>query len=134
MKFSSLILALFAAVAVAAPKKNNDAAAAANADNAQASFGACSDPTISFKLGRPGRKATEGTFLPNAADLANGQGDALNPNIITNEVCDRIKDKSKCPGANAAAEALCLKGKALVASLGTKDSSTADAFNKALGF
>jgi hypothetical protein len=47
-------------------------------------------PTMDFQFGRTGRKATEGTFLPTDALVAKGQQDALNPNIITNRICDQL--------------------------------------------
>lgn len=105
---------------------NNNAAAA----NGAADFGSC-NPTIDFVLGRPGRKADEGTFLPTDAVVAQGQQEALNPNIITNRVCDQLGNVCD---ANDAAKALCEQAQALVQGLGTKDATTADAFNKALGF
>lgn len=55
---------------------------------AAADFGSCT-PTMDFQLGRPGRKATEGTFLPTDPAIAKGQQDALNPNIITNACTTR---------------------------------------------
>ncbi len=88
-------------------------------------------PSIDFQLGRAGRKADEGTFLPVDPLVAKGQQDALNPNIITNRVCDQLTNVCD---ANQAAKDLCLQAKAQVAALGTKDASTAAAFNKALGF
>ncbi|KAH8687920.1 hypothetical protein BGZ60DRAFT_425768 [Tricladium varicosporioides] len=99
------------------------------ARQAAADFGTCS-PAMDFKLGRPGRKATEGTFLPTDPVVAKGQQDALNPNIITNRICDQLTNVC---GANAAAVTLCDSAKATVQALGTKDATTAAAFNKALG-
>ena len=104
---------------------NNNAAA-----NAQPDFGLC-NPTIDFVLGRPGRDADEGTFLPVDDLVAEGQQEALNPNIITNRVCDQLGNVCD---ANDAAKALCEQAQALVQGLGTKDQTTADAFNQALGF
>jgi hypothetical protein len=69
--------------------------------------------------------------LPTDAVVAKGQQDALNPNIITNRICDQLTNVC---GANDAAKSLCLSAKATVAGLGTKDATTAAAFNKALGF
>ncbi|KAK1753579.1 hypothetical protein QBC47DRAFT_453420 [Echria macrotheca] len=123
MYAKTLLLALFAAAT----------ASAAVIDTRQAQkadFGLC-NPSISFEEGRPGRKADEGTFLPVDPLVAKGQQDALNPNIITNRVCDQLTNVCN---ANDAAKAACLSAKAVVAGLGTKDASTADAFNKALGF
>lgn len=109
---------------------NTTSTSAAGAD-----FGSCT-PTMDFQLGRAefNRKATEGTFFP--TDTTNlvagsGQSDALNPNIITNFICNQLTNVC---GANDAAKAACTSAKAAVQSLGTKDQSTADAFNQALGF
>jgi len=131
MYAKTLVLALFAAATASAAvidiRQNNNNG---NNANAAADFGACS-PAISFVLGRPGRKADEGTFLPVDALVAKGQQDALNPNIITNRVCDQLGNVCN---ANQAAKDACDAAQALVAGLGTKDASTAEAFNKALGF
>ena len=62
------------------------AAAIISRQNAAADFGSC-DPSIDFQLGRNGRDADEGTFLPSDPAVAEGQSEALNPNIITNRVC-----------------------------------------------
>ncbi|KAI1290512.1 hypothetical protein F5Y03DRAFT_401229 [Xylaria venustula] len=102
---------------------NENAAAAAD-------FGQCT-PTMDFQLGRPGRKADEGTFLPTDPLVAKGQQDALNPNIITNRICDQLTNVCD---ANDAAVAACEAAQASTEALGTKDASTADAFNSALGF
>ncbi|KAF4629305.1 hypothetical protein G7Y89_g8841 [Cudoniella acicularis] len=118
-----LLVLLFAITASAS-------AIPARAVAAGVDFGSCT-PTIDFELGRPGRKATEGTFLPTDPVVAKGQEDALNPNIITNRVCDQLINVC---GANDAAHTLCLSAKATVAALGTKDATTATAFNSALGF
>ncbi|KAK5662663.1 hypothetical protein OQA88_8579 [Cercophora sp. LCS_1] len=131
MYAKTLVLALFAAAASAAvidtrQNQNNNN----NAANQAADFGAC-DPRIDFQLGRAGRKPDEGTFLPIDALVAQGQQDALNPNIITNRVCDQLTNVCD---ANDAAKALCESAQALVQGLGTKDATTADAFNAALGF
>lgn len=124
MQFSTLIVALYAAATASA------AVIARQNSTGSADFGTCT-PTMDFQLGRPGRKATEGTFLPTDPVVAQGQQDALNPNIITNRICDQLTNVC---GANAAAKTLCLSAKATVQSLGTKDASTATAFNSALGF
>ncbi|KAI1733944.1 hypothetical protein F4680DRAFT_454414 [Xylaria scruposa] len=151
MQTKTLLLALFACTAASAasihmPRQNqnnnnnnnnnnenqnqgdNDNAAAA--DNAAADFGTCT-PTMDFQLGRPGRKADEGTFLPTDAVVAEGQQDALNPSIIMNRICDQLTNVCD---ANDAAVAACEAAQASTEALGTKDASTADAFNAALGF
>jgi hypothetical protein len=125
MQINSLILALFAAATATAstipllPRANATAS----------DFGTCS-PAMDFQLGRTGRKATEGTFLPTDPVVAKGQQDALNPNIITNRICDQLTNVCS---ATAAGKAACLAAKAQIAALGTKDASTATAWNNALG-
>ncbi|KAK1579708.1 uncharacterized protein LY79DRAFT_672351 [Colletotrichum navitas] len=107
----------------------NNAGAGAAAGGA-ADFGKCT-PTIDFQLGRAGRKATEGTFLPTDALVAQGQQDALNPNIITNRVCDQLTNVC---GANAAAKALCKDAQAQISASGDKSADVATKFNSLLGF
>lgn len=128
MYTKTLLLALVAAVTVSAAavdiRQAKGAAAAAAAD-----FGQC-NPAMDFQLGRAGRKPDEGTFLPTDPLVAKGQQDALNPNIITNRICDQLTNVCD---ANAAAVALCTKAQAAVTAAGTKDATTADVFNKALG-
>ncbi|EFQ30903.1 hypothetical protein CGRA01v4_12979 [Colletotrichum graminicola] len=113
---------------------NNDAGAGAAAGGAAAGgaadFGKCT-PTIDFQLGRPGRKATEGTFLPTDPLVAQGQQDALNPNIITNRVCDQLTNVC---GANAAAKSLCKSAQAQILASGDKSADVATKFNSLLGF
>lgn len=104
--------------------------AAATTNLAGADFGKCT-PTMDLQLGRTGRKATEATFLPTDPLVAKGQQDALNPNIITNRICDQLTNVCE---ANQAAKDACASAKSLVSGLGTKDQTTADAFNQALGF
>ncbi|KAL2193172.1 hypothetical protein P885DRAFT_45815 [Corynascus similis CBS 632.67] len=93
-------------------------------------FGQCI-PTMDFQLGREGRQPDEGTFLPTDPLVAQGQSDALNPNIITNRICDQLTNVCN---ANDAAKALCQDAQSQVQALGTQDATTADAFNAALGF
>ncbi|KAG4432825.1 hypothetical protein IFR05_011690 [Cadophora sp. M221] len=124
MQFKALLLFTLTAMTATA------ATVPVSARQAGVDFGDCT-PTIDFQLGRAGRKATEGTFLPTDALVAKGQQDALNPNIITNRVCDQLTNVC---GANNAAVTLCEDAQAQVAALGTKDASTAAAFNAALGF
>ncbi|KAK0610903.1 hypothetical protein B0T14DRAFT_441291 [Immersiella caudata] len=134
MYAKTLVLALFAAAASAAVidvrQNNNNNNNNNNNANAAPDFGNCS-PEISFELGRAGRGANEGTFLPVDALVAQGQQDALNPNIITNRVCDQLTNVCE---ANQAAKDACRAAQDLVAGLGTKDATTAEAFNNALGF
>lgn len=75
MQPKSIILALFAATSVSAlniykPRQSQNGTASASASGAD--FGQC-DPSIDFQLGREGRKADEGTFLPVDPLVAQGQ-------------------------------------------------------------
>jgi len=131
MYTSTILLALLSTLALsvsAAPA--GGAAANAAADAAAADFGQCT-PTMDFQLGREGRKADEGTFLPTDPLVAKGQQDALNPNIITNRICDQLTNVCD---ANDAAKALCAQAQDAVSAAGTRDATTADLFNQALGF
>ncbi|KAF2502611.1 hypothetical protein BU16DRAFT_448160 [Lophium mytilinum] len=93
-------------------------------------FGLCV-PTIKFEGGLGGRPATEFTFQLIDPLAGKGQQEALNPNIITNRVCDQLTNVCQ---ANAAAKTACTAAKAQISALGTRDKSTADAWNTALGF
>lgn len=62
---------------------------------------------------------------------AQGQQEALNPNIITNRMCDQLTNVCE---ANHAAKTACAAAKAQISALGTRDKNTADAWNTALGF
>ncbi|OHF00179.1 hypothetical protein CORC01_04587 [Colletotrichum orchidophilum] len=95
-----------------------------------ADFGKCT-PTMDFQLGRAGRKADQGTFLPTDPLVAKGQQDALNPNIITNRICDQLTNVCE---ANQAAKDKCKQAKAQLSTAGIKDASAATTFNSALGF
>ncbi|KAI5927541.1 hypothetical protein F4810DRAFT_721139 [Camillea tinctor] len=148
MQTKNIILALFAASAVSAskiniyrPRQNNNNNNNNNGNNngnngnnnavdAAVDFGQCT-PTMDFQLGREGRKADEGTFLPTDPLVAEGQQDALNPSIIMNRICDQLTNVCE---ANDAAVAACEDAQAQTEALGTKDATTADAFNAALGF
>ncbi|KAI8628009.1 hypothetical protein F5Y19DRAFT_486323 [Xylariaceae sp. FL1651] len=134
MQTKTILAALFAAATVSAvsinkPRQNKNGDANATA-NAAADFGQCT-PTMDFQLGRPGRKADEGTFLPTDPLVAKGQQDALNPSIIMNRICDQLTNVCD---ANDAAVSACEAAQASTEALGTKDATTADAFNSALGF
>lgn len=93
-------------------------------------FGVCI-PTMDFVGGRNGRKATEFTFLPTDELVAKGQQEALNPNIITNRICDQLINVCE---ANKAAHDLCLDTKAEVLASGLRDASVVETWNAALGF
>ncbi|GKT92166.1 hypothetical protein Ct61P_10016 [Colletotrichum tofieldiae] len=111
---------------------NNNAGNNADAGNAggAADFGTCT-PTIDFQLGRAGRKADEGTFLPTDPVVAQGQQDALNPNIIINRVCDQLTNVC---GANDAAKTQCKDAQAQIEASGDRSAAVADTFNGLLGF
>lgn len=93
-------------------------------------FGACI-PTMDFIGGRNGRKATEFTFLPTDELVAKGQQEALNPNIITNRICDQLINVCE---ANKEAHDLCLDAKAEVLASGLRDASVVETWNSLLGF
>lgn len=124
------------ATAAAGNNNNNNAGvgagagAAAGGGAAGLDFGKCS-PAIVFLPGLNGRKATEFTFQAADALVRTGQQEALNPNIITNRICDQLTNVC---GANQAAKDACLAAKAQVAALGTRNLETANTFNAALGF
>ncbi|PKS10372.1 hypothetical protein jhhlp_002123 [Lomentospora prolificans] len=119
MQLSIILAVLPLALAGVLPRQNNGA-----------DFGLC-NPSIDFQLGRGNRAADEGTFLPTDPLVAQGQSDALNPNIITNRVCDQLTNVCE---ANQAAKDLCAQAQAQVEAAGTRDASTAQLFNSALGF
>ncbi|KAK2812899.1 hypothetical protein FQN50_000920 [Emmonsiellopsis sp. PD_5] len=104
--------------------------AAAAADTGAADFGAC-DPSIKFEGGLGGRPADEFTFQAIDPLVAEGQQEALNPSIIMNRVCDQLTNVCE---ANAAAVTACEEAQALAEADGTRDQTTADTFNQALGF
>jgi hypothetical protein len=81
--------------------------------------------------GLNGRPADEFTFIPQDPLVAEGQQEALNPNIITNRICDQLTNVCN---ANDAAKAACESAKAEIEALGTRDQSTADTWNALLGF
>ncbi|KAF4809164.1 hypothetical protein CGCTS75_v014789 [Colletotrichum tropicale] len=119
---------------------NNNNANNGNADNGNANtggaatgaadFGKCT-PTMDFQLGRAGRNADQGTFLPTDPLVAQGQQDALNPNIITNRICDQLINVCE---ANDAAHQQCLDAKAQILASGDKSEAVATTFNGLLGF
>ncbi|OAL48956.1 hypothetical protein IQ07DRAFT_644971 [Pyrenochaeta sp. DS3sAY3a] len=107
---------------------NNQQAAAGTL--AGADFGLCT-PTITFQGGEGNRPATEFTFQIADPLARGGQGEALNPNIITNALCNQLTNVCE---ANDAAKAACEDAKAQVEAAGTRNKSTADLFNSLLGF
>ena len=128
---------------------NDTGAGASSGNNAGAGavdFGKC-NPTIKFEGGlggRPGKwghlslviilltlVATEFTFQSQDPKISAIQQEALNPNIITNRICDEFTNQC---GSNAAAKSLCLDAKAQILALGTRDVTTAQKWNELLGF
>ncbi|KAF1946027.1 hypothetical protein EJ02DRAFT_462980 [Clathrospora elynae] len=107
----------------------NTAAGGNAAAGGAADFGKCT-PTITFQGGEGNRPATEFTFQIADPVARGSQGEALNPDIITNALCNNLTNFC---AANAAAVALCQTAKAQVKG-GARDKSTADAFNAAMGF
>lgn len=136
MQFSTIVVVFFAmtssAITIPVARDNNktDNKVTSTKAGDENDFGSCT-PTMDFQLGRGNRKATEGTFLPTDAKVAQGQQDALNPNIITNRICDQLTNVC---GASDAAKQRCQDAKAKVLATGSKDKSMADLFNSALGF
>jgi hypothetical protein len=93
-------------------------------------FGICT-PTIKFEAGLDGRAATESTFQAIDPLVNKGQEEALNPAIITNRIHDQLTNVC---GANQAAKDAAAAAQTQIVVLGTRDASTADAWNNALGF
>jgi hypothetical protein len=98
--------------------------------NATLNFGLCV-PTMKFEAGLDGRAATESTFQAQDPLVNKGQEEALNPAIIANRIHDQLTNVC---GANQAAKDATAAAQALIVGLGTRDASTADAWNSALGF
>jgi hypothetical protein len=101
-------------------------------DNAggAADFGLCT-PTIIFEAGLNGRAADEFTFQIGDELARGGQGEALNPAIITNALCNQLINVCE---ANDAAVAACRDAETQALALGTRDKAVADTFNAAIGF
>lgn len=95
-----------------------------------ADFGLCI-PTMARLGGLNNRPATEFTFIPQDALVAKGQQEALNPNIITNRICDQLTNVCE---ANDMAKSVCKNAQAMIEQLNTRDQATADTWNAMLGF
>ncbi|KAF8860068.1 hypothetical protein BDZ45DRAFT_672795 [Acephala macrosclerotiorum] len=98
--------------------------------NTSLDFGLCV-PTMKFEAGLDGRATTAFTFQAIDPLVNKGQEEALNPSIITNRIHDQLTNVC---GANQAAKDAAAAAQVMVAALGTRDNSTADAWNTALGF
>jgi hypothetical protein len=108
----------------------NDGAADGGANAGALDFGLC-QPTIARVGGLNGRPADEFTFIPQDPLVAEGQQEALNPNIITNRICDQLTNVCE---ASDDAVAACEDAQAQIEALGTRDQTTADTWNEILGF
>jgi hypothetical protein len=86
---------------------------------------------MKFELGLDGRAATAATFQAIDPLVNQGQEEALNPAIITNRIHDQLTNVC---GANQAAKDAAASAQTMIVSLGTRDATTADAWNTALGF
>lgn len=93
-------------------------------------FGLCV-PTMKFEPGLNGRPVTEFTYQAIDPLVNKGQQEALNPNIITNRICDQLTNVCQ---ANDAAKAACQQAKAQIAAMTVRDVTVAEAWNAALGF
>jgi len=93
-------------------------------------FGLCI-PTMKYAGGLGGRSSMDIAFLPADPLCAKGQQEALNPNIITNRICDQLM--TAC-GANEPARQLCREAQTKIRALGTRNKSTADTWNTLMGF
>ncbi|KAL1798328.1 hypothetical protein ACET3X_002365 [Alternaria dauci] len=119
----------------AAGNDNNNADADAGADAGNAAgaggedFGLCT-PTITFQGGENGRPADEFTFQIADPLARGGQGEALNPDIITNALCNQLTNVCE---ANDAAVATCESAAAAVQG-GERNKALADQFNSLVGF
>ncbi|KAK5630575.1 hypothetical protein RRF57_006290 [Xylaria bambusicola] len=92
-------------------------------------FGTCT-PTVKFEESLNGRKAGEFTFQAQDPVINKGQQEALNPAIIFNRICDQLGNVC---GAADDAIAACEAAQAQFGNA-SKDQTTADAWNTALGF
>jgi hypothetical protein len=86
---------------------------------------------MKFELGLDGRTATAGTFQAIDPLCNKGQEEALNPAIITNRIKDQMTNS--CGASQAAKDAITAAAAKVVAA-GTRDATTADLWNTALGF
>lgn len=89
---------------------------------------------MKFEAGLNGRADTEFTFQAIDPLVNKGQQEALNPNIITNRICDQLTNVC---AANEAAKTACLAAKAQIAAIALADAKvvgTADTWNTVLGF
>lgn len=104
-------------------------AASGNASAGAASFGSCTDPTITFSQ-KPADGRNEAAF--EATDLTNfPHGSALGIGVISSFICDQLTNKCK---ADQAAVDKCDQADAAVKASGLKGQAAADSFNQALGF
>ena len=136
MRTLTTVVVVAAPTATAAAGNANNNAGGGAANNSKVStiagldFGTCV-PTIKFVGGLGNRPATEFTFQSLDPVIAANQQEALNPNIITNRICDEL---TNICAANQAAKDACLAAKAQILALGTRNAQTAEKWNELLGF
>ena len=111
----------------AAKQKDASAAEADGGDGGV--FGKC-EPKMIFQGGLGNRPETEFTFQSSDPTCSDGQGEALNPNIITKHIKDVVDNKC---GASEKGKALVAAAVTKVEGLKVRDQSVADTWNKALG-
>ncbi|AEO68144.1 uncharacterized protein THITE_2145367 [Thermothielavioides terrestris NRRL 8126] len=137
---TTVVVAAPTATQAASNNNNNTSSSSSGSNNATAGvqqstiagldFGLCV-PTMKFVGGLGGRPATEFTFQAIDPKIAAIQQEALNPNIITNRICDELTNQCE---ANQAAKDACAQAKAQIQALGTRDATTAETWNSLLGF
>jgi hypothetical protein len=86
---------------------------------------------MKFEPGLDNRATTEFTFQAQDPLCNKGQEEALNPAIIANRIHDQLTNVC---GANQAAKDAAAAAQTMITNLGTRDNTTADAWNTALGF
>lgn len=106
--------------------KGKDNASASGAGN---KFGKCK-PNLIFEGGLGNRKADEFTFQSGDPICSEDQGEALNPNIITNHIKDVVNTRCDATPEGKAAVASAI---IIVQGLKVRDQSVADKWNAALG-
>ncbi|KAL2268437.1 hypothetical protein VTJ83DRAFT_3283 [Remersonia thermophila] len=127
---TTLTTVIVAPTGNAGDNNRNNNGGAVTSSIAGLDFGSC-DPTIKFVGGLGNRPATEFTFQSREPQIASKQQEALNPNIITNRICD---DLTNICGANQAAKDRCRAAQAEIQALGTRNADTARRWNELLGF
>ncbi|KAL1854599.1 hypothetical protein Plec18170_004689 [Paecilomyces lecythidis] len=128
--FSTVTVSATTAAAAVATSAASSSSSVQKSTIAGLDFGLCV-PTMKFEAGLNGRKDTEFTFQAIDPLVNKGQQEALNPNIITNRICDQLTNVCQ---ANDAAKTACQQAKTQIQALNAKDVTVADKWNAALGF